>query len=319
MKKIQTVACLGAGVIGASWAACFASRGCGVRLYDIKEEFLTDAQRRIRRDLEFLSEKGFLTAGDVERAMARIEYTTSLAEAVKDADFIQESGPENYDVKRSIMEAVDRFAPQDAIYASSTSGLLITEIAKASKYPQRCLGGHPYNPPLLIPLVEITKGERTSQEAVDAAKAFYAGIGKEPIVLNRETLGFIANRLQIALAREATDLVHKGVCSIEDVDKAVCFGPGLRWAIMGPNLVNQLAGGAGGFRHAHEHMSPSAETWLADMATWSKFPEGWSEFAQKGVLEEMAHRDPACGRTNEEIIRFRDNMLLEILRLHGKL
>ena len=251
--------------------------------------------------------------------MARIEYTTSLAEAVKDADFIQESGPENYDVKRSIMEAVDRFAPQDAIYASSTSGLLITEIAKASKYPQRCLGGHPYNPPLLIPLVEITKGERTSQEAVDAAKAFYAGIGKEPIVLNRETLGFIANRLQIALAREATDLVHKGVCSIEDVDKAVCFGPGLRWAIMGPNLVNQLAGGAGGFRHAHEHMSPSAETWLADMATWSKFPEGWSEFAQKGVLEEMAHRDPACGRTNEEIIRFRDNMLLEILRLHGKL
>lgn len=319
MRTVETVACLGAGVIGASWAACFASHGCRVRLYDIKEEFLADAQRRIRRDLGFLAEKGYLTARAVETAMAAIEYTTDLARAVTDADFIQESGPENYDVKRTIMEEVDRSAPEDAVYASSTSGLLITEIARASAHPERCVGGHPYNPPLLIPLVEITRGERTSQEAVDAAKTFYAAMGKEPIVLHKETLGFIANRLQIALAREATDLVNRGVCSIEDVDKAVCFGPGLRWAIMGPNLINQLAGGAGGFRHAHDHMSASAETWLADMATWTRFPEGWSQFAQEGVLEEMAHRDPASGRTNEEIIRFRDNMLLEILHLHGKL
>lgn len=319
MRKVETAACLGAGVIGASWAACFASHGRKVRLYDVKEEFLADAERRIRRDLSFLAEKGCLTAEAVEKAMAAIQYTTDLAEAVRGADFIQESGPENYDVKRAIMAEVDRSAPEDAIYASSTSGLLITEIAKASGHPERCVGGHPYNPPLLIPLVEITKGERTSQETAEACKAFYAGIGKEPIILHKETLGFIANRLQIALAREAADLVSRGVCSIEDVDKAVCFGPGLRWAIMGPNLVNQLAGGAGGLRHAHDHMSHSAETWLADMAAWTRFPEGWSELAQQGVLEEMEHRDPAFGRTNEEIIRFRDNMLLEILRLHKKL
>ena len=319
MKKIDTVACLGAGVIGASWAACFAKQGCQVRLYDIKDEFLTDAQRRIRRDLSFLAEKGYLAQEDVERAMERITCTTDLAAAVTGADFIQESGPENYEVKRTIMEEVDRSAPADAIYASSTSGLLITEIAKASVHPERCVGGHPYNPPLLIPLVEITKGEQTSDEAVEAAKAFYIQMGKEPIVLNKETLGFISNRLQIALAREACDLVCRGVCSIEDVDKAVAFGPGLRWAIMGPNLINQLAGGPGGIRHAHENMSRSAETWLADMATWTQFPEGWAELAQNGVNEEMAHRPAEFGRTNEEIIRVRDNMLLEILHMHKKI
>ena len=319
MAAEYTVGCIGAGVIGSSWATCFAMHGCKVNVYDIKEEFLTRACERINDNITFLVSKGYYSEEKKEEALKRITYTTSLQDALKDVSFIQESGPENYEAKRAIIQTVDKFAPPEAVYASSTSGLLITEIASVSEHPERCVGGHPYNPPHLIPLVEITRGKKTGQEYLDKAKQFYQEMGKEPIVLQKETLGFIANRIQVAVGREVCELVERGVCSIEDTDKAICFGPGLRWAIMGQNLINQLGGGDGGVRRCAESMGKSAELWLSDMAKWDKFPDNWVDLQEAGIKEEMANRSPEQGNTNEEIIKYRDDKLLGILHLLGKL
>jgi 3-hydroxyacyl-CoA dehydrogenase len=147
----------------------------------------------------------------------------------------------------------------------------------------------------------------------------YQQIGKEPIILQKEAPGFIANRLQVALYREAVDLVVRGVCTLEDVDKAALFGPGLRFGILGPNLIFQLGGGIHGIKGILSHIGPSVEMWWADMADWKKFPEGWGEIAQAGVHKEMANRDKQIGNTNEEVSRYRDGMLVELLKLHKKL
>ena len=252
-------------------------------------------------------------------ALGLAKYTTSIEEAVKDAQFLQESVLEQYEVKQNLLEEVDKHAPADAVFASSTSGLLITEIAKRSKHQERCLGAHPYNPPHLIPLVEISRGEKTSEETVKRARDFYKSLGKEPIVLRKEALGFISNRLSMALYREAADLVTRGVCSVEDIDKAVNFGPGLRYALMGPNLIYQLGGGQYGIKGLLKHVENSVQLWLEDMAAWKKWPPGWDETAQEGVNIEMANRPPEQGRTNEEIARWRDDGLIEILKFLKKI
>ncbi len=317
--QIKEVACIGVGLIGSGWATNFLMKGLSVRVYDPAAEQLALAEARIRANLELLETKGLLPPQSAERMLARARFTSSLEQAVKEVLFIQESGPENYHIKRAILAETERFAPQEAIFASSTSGLLISEIAKEAVRPELCLGAHPYNPPYLIPLVEISKSGKTSGQAVKVAFEFYSLLGKEPIILQKEAPGFVANRLAMALYREAVELVMRGVCTVEDVDKAVCFGPGLRYAALGPNLLYHLGGGAHGIRGILAHIGPSVELWWADMADWKKWPEGWGDLAEKGVREEMANRSPAQGQTSEDIVRFRDNMLLEILRLHGKL
>jgi 3-hydroxyacyl-CoA dehydrogenase len=167
--------------------------------------------------------------------------------------------------------------------------------------------------------VEISKGKETSMEAVQTACDFYKSMGKEPVVLQKEALGFIANRLAVALWREAVDLVMRGVCSVEDVDKAVCFGPGLRYALMGPNLTYHLGGGPQGIQGLIKHIGPSVELWWDEMAVWKKWPPGWAEIAQEGVLREIANRAPEQGRTNEEIARWRNDGLIELLKFLKKL
>lgn len=318
-SKIQKCVCLGAGVIGASWATNFAMRGYAVCLCDIKAEQLTEAKKSIANNLDFLVSKGILTTADSTQAQKRVTYSTSVEEAVKDAQFIQESGPENYGIKQQVLAEIEKYTSPETIIASSTSGLLITEIAKMAKHPERCIGGHPYNPPHLIPLVEITKGEKSGSEAVKCAFDFYTLLGKEPVVLHQETLGFIANRLQRAISREATDLVMRGVCSVEDIDKAVLYGPGLRWAILGPNLVMHLGGGAHGIKGLITHIRDSGNLWLKDMADWTEEPEEWADMAQEGVLQEIKNRPAEFGKTTSEIAEFRDNMLIELLKLHKKL
>jgi 3-hydroxyacyl-CoA dehydrogenase len=269
--------------------------------------------------MKYLVGKGILTADKMNVALSLAKYTTDIEEAVKGVQFIQESVLEHYDVKQALLAEVDRHAATDAIFASSTSGLLITEIAKDSKHPERCIGAHPYNPPHLIPLVEINKGQKTAEETVERTYAFYKSIGKEPIVLRKEALGFIANRLAMGLYREAVDLVVRGVCSVEDVDKAVCYGPGLRYALMGPNLIYHLGGGPHGIQGLLKHVGPSIELWWGDMAVWKKWPPGWAETAQEGVNKEMADRAPEQGRNNEEITRWRDDGLIEILKFLKKI
>lgn len=319
-SEIKKVAVLGgSGMIGSSWTTSFLWRGLPVHVYDVSEDCLKTARDRIRGNLQYLVNKGLLTQEKMNVALGLARYTTSMETAVQGVLFIQEAAPEKYDVKQALLAEVDRYAPAEAVFASSTSGLLITEIAKDSAHPERCLGAHPYNPPHLIPLIEISKGDNTSTAVVQLTYDFYKSLGKEPIILEKEALGFIANRLSVALYREAIDLVLKGVCSVEDIDKAVCFGPGLRYALMGPNLIYHLGGGPFGIKGIMQHIGPSVELWWADMADWKKVPQDWPDMAQEGVMKEMANRPEEQGKTPEEIARWRDDGLLALLKFLNKI
>ena len=319
LNDIRDVAVIGSGVIGYSWALSFAMNGHKVRVYDVKDDALKLAKSRIHDSLENLASNKVLNPNKIEKIESRISYTTSIENAVKNTKFIIESGPEKYEVKWSIVNDVEKYASEDAIITSSTSGLLITEIAKNAKHPERFIGAHPYNPPHLIPLVEITKGEKTKEENVQLAYDLYKSIKKEPVILQKEALGFICNRIQMAVYREVSDLVMRGVCSIEDADKAVTYGPGIRWAIMGPSLVFELGGGQGHIDGLMNHLNDSIKLWLNDMADWKEFPEQFPEIAREGVEESLKNRPKEIGNTDESLAEYRDKMLIEILKLHNKL
>ncbi|MFB0558899.1 MAG: 3-hydroxyacyl-CoA dehydrogenase family protein, partial [Candidatus Bathyarchaeia archaeon] len=248
IPEIRRVACVGSGLVGQGWAALFVLNGYSVVLHDLKEEVLREAVSRVENHVRFLVESGL--DGDADSALELIETVTTLTKAVGSADFVMESVYESYEVKKSVFSEMDRVAPEDTILASSTSGLLMTEIQRAVElHPERCIVAHPWNPVHLIPLVELSPGELTSRRTVERTCAVMENIGKVPVVLRKEVPGFIANRLSAALWREALDLVDSGVASVEDVDKAVRAGPGIRWAIMGPYLTYHLGGGAGGIEY----------------------------------------------------------------------
>ena len=317
-EEIKRVACVGGGVIGSSWAIQFAMKGLDVVLYDINDEQLAKSQAQMHKSLDALEQFKAVTPQRRQEIADRVKLTTSMEEAVKNAQFIQESGPERLEIKRSILAQVEEFASPDAIYASSTSGLLVSDIAAQAAHPQRCVGAHPYNPPHLIPLVELTSGDKTDPELLQLAYDFYQSIGKEAVLLRKECPGFIANRLQLALYREVQDLVMRGVCSVEDADKALVYGPGLRWAIFGHNMIMQL-GNPGGLTGMVQMLGNSGDRWLADMASWTHQPDNWAEVAQPGVDKEMANFPDHIGHTNEDCAKYRDQMLIELLKLHRKL
>lgn len=318
IKDIRRVACVGGGVIGSSWAIQFAMKGLDVALYDINDEQLKKSEGQMHKSLDALEHFNAITAQRRAEIVGRIRLTTSMEEAVRGAQFIQESGPERLEIKQSILAQAEEFVSPEAIYASSTSGLLISEIAAKAAHPERCVGAHPYNPPHLIPLVELTSGEKTDPALLQLAYDFYQSIGKEAVLLRRECPGFIANRLQLALYREVQDLVMRGVCSVEDVDKALVYGPGLRWAIFGHNMIMQL-GNPGGLTGMVNMLGNSGDRWLADMASWTHQPDNWAEVAQPGVDQEMKNFPDYIGHTNEACIAYRDQMLIELLKLHRKL
>ena len=317
-EEIKRVACVGGGVIGSSWAIQFAMKGLDVVLYDINDEQLAKSQAQMHKSLDALEQFKAVTPQRRQEIADRVKLTTSMEEAVKNAQFIQESGPERLEIKRSILAQVEEYASADAIYASSTSGLLVSDIAAQAAHPERCVGAHPYNPPHLIPLVELTSGDKTDPELLQLAYDFYQSIGKEAVLLRKECPGFIANRLQLALYREVQDLVMRGVCSVEDADKALVYGPGLRWAIFGHNMIMQL-GNPGGLTGMVNMLGNSGDRWLADMASWTHQPDNWAEVAQPGVDQEMKNFPDWVGHTNEECAAHRDQMLIELLKLHHKL
>ena len=317
-EEIKRVACVGGGVIGSSWAIQFAMKGLDVVLYDINDEQLAKSQAQMHKSLDALEQFKAVTPQRRQEIADRVKLTTSMEEAVKNAQFIQESGPERLEIKRSILAQVEEYASADAIYASSTSGLLVSDIAAQAAHPERCVGAHPYNPPHLIPLVELTSGDKTDPELLQLAYDFYQSIGKEAVLLRKECPGFIANRLQLALYREVQDLVMRGVCSVEDADKALVYGPGLRWAIFGHNMIMQL-GNPGGLTGMVKMLGNSGDVWLKDMASWTHQPDDWAEVAQPGVDEEMKNFPDYIGHTNEECAAYRDQMLIELLKLHRKL
>jgi len=309
-KLIKKTAVIGAGTIGAGWATLFAAKGCSVNLYSRRAETRAHAFQTLRSNLSFLVKKGLMTEDEMDSAFKRVNDMTSITDAVKDVDYAQESVAEEYDLKKRIFEEMDAVCPEHAILASSSSGLLMTEIQKATTRPERCIIAHPFNPPHLIPLVEIVPGKKTSEETVRATYDFHSKLGKVPVILKAEIPGYIANRVAAALWREAIDLVDKGVASVEDVDKAVYAGPGIRWALMGSHLTYHLGGGAGGIGHFIDHIGRTTfKTLWEDLATWTWISDSAKGKLIEGVKEEMG------ARTLDDLVKWRDDKLVELLKI----
>jgi 3-hydroxyacyl-CoA dehydrogenase len=311
---IRIVACVGAGTIGFSWAALFAQKGLHVKLYDISDEVLSRAGAELTSAYETLVEAGVMDAGEVAAARARIATTTDLAEAVQDADYVQESGPERYRIKREIFGALDALTRPEVVLASSSSYMLMTEIQKVTTHPERCVVAHPFNPPHILPLVEITPGEATSAETVALARNFMTKLGKVPVVPRKEVRGYIINRLQSVLMREAIWLVGNGVASAAEVDLAFRTGPGPRLALMGPFMVGMLSGPGGledsilAKKFAAEEDIPSR----MEAESLPRTPENEFEWGKKCVQDMQAGLE---GVDMEAVKKWRDAKLLQILEV----
>lgn len=300
------IAVIGAGTIGISWAAYFLARGYDVNVFDPIRT--SDSIRRAIVDLWPQLDAAGLSAG---ASLERMHVAGDPALAVEGAGFVQESGPEDEAAKIDLFALLDAAAPAQTVLASSSSGLLMTRIQSRCVHPERCVIGHPFNPPHLMPLVEVVGGEQTGEDAIAAALAFYRKIGKHPIRIRKEMRGHIANRLQAALWREAVHLVDLGVASVADVDAAIAYGPGLRWAFMGPSLTFHLAGGDGGMRHFLDHLGEPVQSWWDDLGTPSLTPEIRQKLID-GVAAETA------GRPVAEIACERDVFLAALLKLLGR-
>lgn len=293
----ERLAIVGAGLIGASWAALATAHGLAVAAYDPNPQAEPRFRDHVARARSQLAELGLTGQGE-------ISFTTSLADALRGAGFVQENGPENETVKRKLLAEIDALASADAIIASSTSALVRSAIVVDCANPARIVVAHPFNPPHLVPLVELI-GE--DAEIVSRAAAFYRRIGRRPVVLNREMPGHIANRLASALYREAVYLVEQGVASVADIDAALCNGPGLRWALMGPHMTYHLGGGEGGIAGYLAHLGPSQVRRWQSLGSPSLDAE-----VQEKIVEGVAQE--AAGRGIAELEQRRDEGLLALLK-----
>src|ERR1700681_5018424 len=251
-KPIRRVAIIGTGVIGASWAALFLAKGLDVVATDVAPGAEAALKHFVAAAWPALQRLGLASGA----SQSRLSFTAALTDAIKDADLVQENGPEKIEFKKTLYRQLDELLHPSVIIASSSSGLTMSEIQSACElHPERCVIGHPFNPPHLIPLVEIVGGAKTSEATIQRAAEFYTGLGKQAVRLRKEVPGHVANRLQAALAREVYYLVAEGVVSAADVDTALCWGPGLRWGIMGNMMLNHLGGGPGGIEHFFQQFS----------------------------------------------------------------
>ncbi|HTU48486.1 MAG TPA: 3-hydroxyacyl-CoA dehydrogenase NAD-binding domain-containing protein [Bryobacteraceae bacterium] len=307
-KPIRHIAIVGTGVIGASWAAEFLARGFDVSATDPAPNAEANLRKYIDEAWPALTAMGLSPKASRER----LSFTLDMKTVLSQADFVQENGPERPDFKIKLYADMDAATPPDSIIASSSSGLTMTVIQSGCSRPERCVIGHPFNPPHMIPLVEIVGGAKTSPETVRRAIEFYASIGKKPIHLHKEVVGHVANRLQAALYREVVNLIHLGVLHVADADTAVCWGPGLRWGVMGANLLFHLGGGQGGIRHFMEHLSGPLATWWKDLGSFTDWPEGSKQTIIDGTLQE------AGDRSLEQLAETRDEVLMGLLQLRAK-
>jgi carnitine 3-dehydrogenase len=301
--SVERVAVIGAGTIGASWAAYFLSRGLHVTASDPAPNAEDFARRYVAAAWPTLERLGGVAPG---AHPDRMRFERDAGHAAADAQFVQESGPEREDVKIALFAELDAAAAPATLIASSSSGLLISRIQSRCRHPERCVLGHPFNPPHLIPLVEVVGGQKTSAAAVDETLAFYRQIGKHPIHIRKEVAGHVANRLQAALWREAVHLVASGVADVADVDAAITYGPGLRWPIFGPHLTFHLAGGVGGMEHFMKHLLVPMQSWWDDLGHPDMGPA-----VQRKIIDGVA--DEAAGRSIADLATERDRYLIAVL------
>ena len=306
--QIERVAVIGTGVIGASWTALFLAKGLEVVTTDVAPNAETALKNFVEAAWPALERLGLAPGA----SRSNVTFIADLATAVKNAEFVQENGPERIDFKTKLYGQLDELLPPDVIIASSSSGLTMTAIqAGCGAHPERCVIAHPFNPPHLVPLVEIVGGAKTSEETVARAAAFYTAIGKRTVRLMKEMPGHVANRLQAALAREVYYLVAEGVVSVADVDTALCWGPGLRWGIMGQVLLNHLGGGAGGIEHFFDQFTSPMTAWWKTLGSPTLTPELQTK------LSDGVHAE-AGSRTIDELEAERDEILLGLLELRTK-
>ncbi|MFK1548897.1 3-hydroxyacyl-CoA dehydrogenase NAD-binding domain-containing protein [Pseudomonas aeruginosa] len=308
MSEFENVAVLGAGVIGASWTALFLAAGCNVAVFDPAPLMEEDVRDYVKNAWPTLVELGLVKEG----APGELSFHRTAAEAVKNADFIQESVPERVHIKHALYVEIEPVLKAGAIVASSASGLPLSEMQAGWKNPSHFILGHPFNPPHLIPLVELMGNDKTAAGVIEGAERFYEQVGKVTIRVHREVPGHVANRLQAALWREAIHLVKIGAASVEDVDTAVWAGPGLRWAAMGPTLLFHLGGGPGGLKSFCEKYTESFHRWWEDLGD----PRLDAETAAKlveGVLAESANG------TQAELSAARDDLITAMLKTTANL
>ena len=300
----RTIAVIGAGVIGASWATHFLARGHDV----IVSDPAPGAEERLRALVSEQWNEASQIAAIPSASPSRLRFSQDISTAVRDADFVQENGPERLDIKRSMFAQMDAAARDDVILASSSSGLLMSAIQTAcAKRPDRTVIGHPFNPPYLIPLVEVVGGKLTSSRTIAAALDFYRAVGKHAIHVKKEVKGYMTNRLQAALWREAFGLVHDGVATVADIDLAISHGPGLRWALLGPFLNLQLSGGAGGMQHLLDHLGPPIDELWQNLYSTRLTDEIKAEIVAGSAAQTK-------GWDMDAVVRERDDVLLDLLR-----
>ena len=295
-------AVIGAGMIGAGLGVNAMLHGYQTALYDVCD--LKIVEDRVKEILQILTNAGACTQEEAEEAYGRAVCTGDLTEAVSGAQLVEECLPERLELKQGVYRQIQEVTGADCIICSSTTGLFPTKLQDGALHPECILVAHPYNPSYLLPLLELCGGEQTSEESIQKAKAFFEEIGKVPVICRKEVDGFLVNRLSWACMHEAENAVKEGLCTVEDIDKAIMFGPGMRMAVTGQMLTISL-GCEGGY--------------IGLAKKYGKEPTAEDEMYAAGVDEEIRHRRPEQGNTVESVCAFRDKMLADILKLHGVL
>lgn len=306
-EEVRTVTCVGAGVIGGGWVAYFLARGYRVVAWDPAEHAESRLRHLVDQAWPALTELGLAEGADTGNLVVERDLATACA----GADFVQESAPEELELKRGLLAEIDAVTPEGVVISSSTSGYGMTEMQDKCAHPERTVVGHPFNPPYLIPLVEVVGGTRTAADVVEWTAAFFRHAGKSVIAMDREVPGFIANRLQEALWREALHMVAAGEATVEQIDLSITDGPGLRWPIHGPMLTFHLAGGQGGMAHMLDHFGPSLESPWTRLQAAELTPE-LRDAVVAGCEQE------AGDRTIDDLVAERDRGVIAILRALGR-
>jgi carnitine 3-dehydrogenase len=306
-EEVRTVTCIGAGVIGGGWVAYFLARGYRVVAWDPAEDAEVRLQHLVAAAWPALTELGLSEGASIDNLTIERDLATACAQA----DFVQESAPEDLELKRTLLADIDAATPVDVVISSSTSGYGMSEMQTKCAHPERTVVGHPFNPPYLIPLVEVVGGTSTSPEVVEWTADFFRHAGKSVIKMDREVPGFVANRLQEALWREALHMVEAGEATVEEIDLSITDGPGLRWALQGPMLTFHLAGGQGGMAHMLDHFGPSL------LSPWTRLeaPELTPEL--RDAVVDGCDRE-ADGRSIDDLVAERDRGVVAILRALGR-
>lgn len=305
-EDVRSVTVVGTGAIGASWCALVLGRGLRVVATDPAE---AAEERLVRTVAAYMGE---VDGPEAAGWQDRLTFEPDLARAAAQGDLVLENGPERLAVKREIFAALDAAASAQVVLASSSSGLPPSRFQDVcTHHPERVLVAHPFNPPHLVPLVEVVGGRRTSEQAVASAMAVFGHLGKRPIHLRKELPGHVTNRLQAALWREAYHLVDQGVVSVADIDTAISAGPGLRWALLGPFATQHVSGGPGGLGHVLEHLGPPMLDWWADLGSPELTPDLVRALVA-GVEEELE------GQSVEDVTARRDRALQELLALKAR-